>query len=170
MFSISYLFSSLEDFIKKLYTTIKVTAPSQLQLFPVAAALDIFVYPHQHQSQAIAFDNKQYIFLNNQLNAQEQWQEFGHELGHVLWHAGNQENLNPNFISYQEWQANLFALHFCVPTHLLLKETIPNDFRQATDFVADTFNVTPLFAYERLQLHKQKLSDQQFHTYLWSNA
>ena len=165
-----YSYSSLEDFIETLYTDIKVTAPSQLQLYSIAAALDIHVYPHRHPSRAIRFDGQQLIFLENTLSAAEQWQTFGHEMGHILMHAGNQQSMDPNFIAYQEWQADLFALHFCVPTFLLLQEDIPNDCRHATELVADTFHVTLPFAYERLQMHKQKLNDQQFHMYLWSNA
>ena len=166
----NYNFSLLEDFIYKVYTRIEVSDASQLDLLEIARALDISIHHHPYPTQAIMNDNRYYVFINDSTPQIEWWEIFGHELGHILRHAGNQRNLALSFIQYQEWQADLFALHFCIPTFLLLKENVPNDCRRAVEYVVDTFHVTPSFAYKRLQLHKQKLTDQQFHTYLWSNA
>ncbi|HLR80429.1 MAG TPA: ImmA/IrrE family metallo-endopeptidase, partial [Bacillota bacterium] len=76
---------------------------------------------------------------------QKQWQDFGHELGHVLCHAGHQLKMNHMFLKYQEWKANNFMYHFCVPTFMLyqLKEVNVHN-------VMDLFNVEHEFACKRL--------------------
>ncbi|MEQ6048477.1 ImmA/IrrE family metallo-endopeptidase [Lysinibacillus capsici] len=60
-----------------------------------------------------------YIFLNNQLTICQSWQDFGHELGHVLLHMGNQQRMYPLFREYQEYKANNFMYHACVPSFML---------------------------------------------------
>lgn len=154
----SYTYSHLEDFIRKVYHDIDVYSPAQLNLYMIADALNIGLYPINDISQALRSDGRDYIFLNNSLKGSERFEVFGHELGHLLTHAGNQVAMSQDFIEYQEKQADLFALHFCIPTFMLQEIWLPKDFKQAVQNVSKTFNVTPLFASKRLELYKQKVS------------
>ncbi|GIN59997.1 hypothetical protein J8TS2_43160 [Lederbergia ruris] len=58
-------------------------------------------------------------------------------------------HLNNLFLAYQEWKANNFALHFCVPTFILIKYEIAN-IPEGIPFITKTFNVTQKFAQKRL--------------------
>jgi Zn-dependent peptidase ImmA (M78 family) len=80
-----------------------------------------------------------------------QWQEFGHELCHLLRHAGNQHTLPSFFLRMREWQANSFALHFCIPTFLLEELDLTDDKQSAIEIIAQTFGVEYDFAEERLE-------------------
>lgn len=150
-------FSHTEDYIKKIYSYLQITNPAQLNEFAIADKLNIGLYPIDGKSEAIFSDGRQYIFINRNLESQERWQEFGHELCHVLWHAGDQSEMPPPFREYQEWKANLFALHFCIPTFMLQRIRLPTDKRAAVTMIAKTFNVDFRFAEERLTRHFKKL-------------
>ena len=165
-----YNFSLLEDFIYKVYARIEVSDASQIDLFAIAQALDVSVFLHPYPTQAIVNDGRHYVFINDSTPQEEWWEVFGHELGHILLHAGNQGRLPLPFVEYQEWQADLFALHFCIPTFMLLSDDLPNDCRLATADVAEHYGVSLPFAYERLKIHKQKLFDQKFHIKLWETV
>lgn len=153
----SYTYSHLEDFIQEVYQEINILSPAQLNLYTIADALDIGLYPINDRSQALRFEGRDYIFLNNLLTGPERFEVFGHELGHLLTHAGSQASMSQEFQAYQEWQANLFALHFCVPTFMLQKIRLPNDTRAALKVIKDTFRVTYHFAEKRLNLYRQRL-------------
>ncbi|WP_373290650.1 ImmA/IrrE family metallo-endopeptidase [Oceanobacillus neutriphilus] len=80
----------------------------------------------------------------------EQWLDFAHELCHVLLQYGNQIiNLNNLYIQYQEWKANNFALHFCVPTFMLLEYKI-NTTNEAINIIKNKFYVTDKIAKKRV--------------------
>lgn len=153
----SYTYSHLEDLIQEVYQDIDIFFPTQLNIYMIADALDIGLYPINDVSQALRSDGRDYIFLNSGLTAPEQFEVFAHELCHLLTHSGNQVAMSPDFIEYQEWQADLFALHFCVPTFMLQKMYLPNDTRVAQSIVKESFGVTYPFAEKRLYLHQQRL-------------
>lgn len=155
----SYTYTHLEDFTQKVYENINVYEPNELNLYSIADALNIGVYPISTISQAIQSEGRQYIFLNNTLNALERFEVFGHELGHILLHAGNQQSMNKDYRSYQEWKANLFALHFCIPTFMLLQ--VPHRYLNQNK-IGETFGVTTDFAEERLVLHRQKIESYEY--------
>ncbi|MET1032334.1 ImmA/IrrE family metallo-endopeptidase [Domibacillus tundrae] len=54
----------------------------------------------------------------------------------------------------QEWQANTFALHFCIPTFMLQKLDLPFHKQLAITEVAHIFGVAYTFAEERLALYE----------------
>ena len=54
------------------------------------------------------------------------------------------------FREYQEWQAEQFASHFCVPTFMLNQIKLPQLRSEAVGLNLNTFNVHPMFANERL--------------------
>lgn len=117
----------------------------------VARRLDIWVYTFGGSSEAIYSAGRQYIFLNRHLTPQQQWQEFGHELCHILRHSGHQKKMNRSFVEYQEWQADYFALHFCVPTFML------DDIKNINIYkITNLFNIDYEFALKRLEVYLMK--------------
>lgn len=148
----SYTNSHLEDFIQKVYHDLNIYSPSELNIYTIADALSIGLYPISTSSQAIQFEGRHYIFLNGTLTAPERFETFGHELGHILLHTGNQQIMSENYRVYQEWKANLFALHFCVPTFMLQTIETPDAHK-----VSEIFGVSLDFSYKRLDMYKQRL-------------
>lgn len=150
----SYTYSHLEDFIQKTYHELNIYSPIQINIYTIADLLNIGLYPISTSSQALQFEGRHYIFLNNSLTTPERFEEFSHELGHILLHAGNQKAMSENYRVYQEWKASLFALHFCIPTFMLQNLSVYdlNRFK-----VSEIFGVTVEFSDNRLNLYHQKL-------------
>lgn len=153
MFSL-YTYTHLEDFIQNTYLKLNIQEPQQLSLHTIADTLNIGIHSICTNSQVILFEGKYYIFLNDHLTASKQFEEFGHELGHVFLHAANQQHMNPDYRHYQEWKANLFALHFCIPT-FMLQSLQPNQLDPY--IISDLFGVTVEFACKRLSLYHQRI-------------
>lgn len=149
----SYVFSSTEEYIKELYDSIGILQPQHLRPELIAKPLNLSIAYLPVRSWRV----DDYIFLDNRLTVDEQWQEFGHELCHALWHQDNQYHLTKSYIEYQENQANHFAFFVCIPTQMLLEMPLPDDMRSATHRICTTFNVTPAFAQKRLELHLNKM-------------
>lgn len=154
----SYTYSHLEDFIRKTYQKLNILSPNELNLYSIADLLNVSIYPISTTSQAIQFEGRFYIFLSNSLTAPERFETFGHELGHILLHTGNQKLMNQSYRSYQEWKADLFALHFCIPTFMLQKLPI---YHLNPNKISEMFGVTSAFALKRLNLHYQRVSHYQ---------
>ncbi|QTD40596.1 ImmA/IrrE family metallo-endopeptidase [Sporosarcina sp. Te-1] len=136
-----YHYSYLEEYIIDLYKKNGINRPEQLKLDNVAKKLEIIVYTFGWPSEAVYANGRQYIYLNRYLSQEQKWQEFAHELGHILRHAGHQRKLHPLFVELQEWQANNFMFHFCVPTFMLQRIRLPTDINQAATLISETFNV-----------------------------
>jgi Zn-dependent peptidase ImmA (M78 family) len=152
-----YLYSYLEEYIIDLYKKNGIRRPEQLKLDKIAKRLDITVYTFGWPSEAIYSNGRQYIYLNRYLTPEQKWQEFGHELGHILRHAGNQRKLHPLFVELQEWQADNFALHFCIPTFMLQRIRLPPDRQAAVYLISEIFNVEMEFAEKRLDQYLCKV-------------
>jgi len=152
-----YQYSYLEEYIIDLYKKIGISRPKQLKLEYVAKRLDIIVYTFGWPSEAVYANGRQYIYLNRNLTPEQKWQEFAHELGHILRHAGHQRKLHPLFVELQEWQADNFALHFCIPTFMLQRIRLPPDRQAAIYFISETFNVEMEFAEKRLDRYLCKV-------------
>ncbi|API91557.1 phage-like element PBSX protein XkdA [Virgibacillus pantothenticus] len=136
----------LEDAIKHFYVDLGIYYPHQLDILEIADYLGIKVYFWDISSRVY----KKEIIIDSRLSPEEQWEDFGHELCHLLLQYGNQIlHLNNLFLAYQEWKANNFALHFCVPTFILIKYEIAN-IPEGIPFITKTFNVTQKFAQKRL--------------------
>ena len=169
-----YTYTQLEDYIKDLYSYLDINDPNNIEINEIACKLDIKLKFWDEKSEANYFRGKFYIWLNKFLNKQTQWQEFGHELCHVLTHEGHQSYMGKDFLRYQEIKAENFALHFCVPTFMLLNYEITNyyDLTDGIPFVTETFNVTENFAKKRLvhfrnQIQQAK-ADEQHRKYMES--
>ncbi|MCM3316144.1 ImmA/IrrE family metallo-endopeptidase [Rummeliibacillus stabekisii] len=139
-------YTHLEDYIQKLYTGIGITSPEKLNINVIASKLKIVVLFGSLKSMCY----KNIVYIDNRISKEEQWQQFAHELCHVLWHSGNQLGIYPPFREYQEWKANSFAYHFCVPTFMLEEFILPELFSEAISLLQNKFNVTYEFAHIRL--------------------
>lgn len=139
------MYTHLEEYIIKLYKALGISTPDQLDMFSIAAMLGIEIV---YRNTIFRFDNE--VILNNN-SSPEQWMDFGHELAHVLLHSGIQLNMYPMYKEYQEWRADLFALHFCIPTFMLEEIELPNTEQEVIGLIAKKFNVTHEFAALRLE-------------------
>lgn len=142
-----------EDFIRELFYCINILLPNQLGFHKIAVLLGIHIFYWSNESQALFLKENAYIFLNNQLTPQQQWQDFCHELGHILLHTGNQQRMYPLFREYQEYKANNFMYHACVPS-FMLDELEPSDL--TVENVQQLFNVEYDFAFKRLEQYRSK--------------
>ena len=138
--------NNIERYVYNLYKSIQVTHPEQLKLKSIASELGVSVL---YGSISFSFNN---VVILEKTNKQMEWQTFGHELCHVLRHVGNQLNMHYLFVQLQEWQADYFAYHFCVPTFML------NDFKEVTiNVIANNFNVEYDFAIRRFEMYQSKI-------------
>lgn len=108
-------YSLLEDYIRELYWKFGIYHPHQLNIETLSTKMGLVVYYIPHKPMYIAGN----LFLDNRNPEQEQWQSFGHELCHALWHIGNQNLFPKLYRDYQEFKANNFAQHACIPTFML---------------------------------------------------
>ena len=152
----TYTYSHLEDWIENFYREIDITIPEQINFEYIAEMLGIRVYFKPVPSFSFKYYGKYRIVLDERKNRKEQWNDFAHELCHVLKHYGNQFIMNKMFRQLQEFQANNFMYHFCIPTFMLLKMTLPQLESEAIKLIGDTFNVTYPFAAKRLEMYKRK--------------
>lgn len=154
-----YSMTKLEEDIQNLYHELSITDISPSSMKYIAKQLQIKLKISDVSSQALNYNGEYYIFINNKLSAQEQWQEFGHEIGHRIKHVGDQKTMFTQFRCLQEWQADNFMYHFCVPTFMLLKLNISNycNIEYGISFISETFNVTDDFARKRLQMFKSQM-------------
>lgn len=158
----NYLMTSIEEKIKSLYHSLGIHTPSKLDLFTISRKLNIPVYIGNWDSKVIKYRGKYRIVLNGHSSRQQQWEDFGHELCHVLNHVGNQLSMSPLFRELQEYQANNFMYHFCVPTFMLLEMEFPSYRNEAIKLVSDTFHVTLPFAQKRLELFENRVTGLRF--------
>lgn len=138
--------NNIERYIYELYKSIQISHPDQLKIQDIANKLGISVF---YGSVNLRFNN---VIVLKKSNPQIEWQNFGHELCHCLRHVGNQLNMHYLFVELQEYQANHFAYHFCVPTFML------QQLREVTIYeVMNLFNVEYDFAYTRLEMYQNKI-------------
>lgn len=140
-------YNNMEEYIQKLLNSIGIYHPHQLNLEDVSARLGLAIYYIPHDSMAIGGK----LFLNNRKSDHGQWQDFGHELAHALWHAGDQAIIPLSMREYQEWKAENFAQHLCIPTFMLDKMKLPNYEKEAVWIIMETFGVERCFAEKRLR-------------------
>lgn len=155
----NYIMTKSEDDVKNLYHEMSIYAPQEIDICNIASSLNINLNFSDISSQALKIKGEYYIFINNTNSIQEQWQDFGHELGHWLKHVGDQKKLNISFRHLQEWQADSFMFHFCVPTFMLLNLNISNysNIEDGVPYISKIFNVTEDFSRERLRMFQRQM-------------
>lgn len=139
-------YTYLEEFIHCLYRNLNIDQPEQLIKEEIAKKLKLSI---DYRNNGVRFNNSIVLVRSTK---QIEWQMFAHEMGHHLRHCGNQLNMHPLFRQLQEYQADFFAYHFCVPTFMLeqIKDVTIYD-------VMDQFNVEFDFAYTRLEMYQSKM-------------
>ncbi|MED2940699.1 ImmA/IrrE family metallo-endopeptidase [Cytobacillus horneckiae] len=140
------MYTHLEDYIYNLLTSINITEPKDLTIENVTKKLKLTVVYRKK-----AFRVYDEIILQRGTRQQE-WKLFVHELSHHLRHYGSQLDMHPLFHDLQEWQAEHFTYHFCVPTFMLeeLKEVTVRE-------IMNQFNVDYDFALRRFEMFKNKI-------------
>src|SRR5690606_40033634 len=88
--TVMYLYSDLEDFVRKLYYFLKISKAYQIDKFLIAEKLNVSIRYFDETSEAISINNKNYIFLNKSLSRPQRWQVFAHELCHILRHRSEE--------------------------------------------------------------------------------
>lgn len=149
-------YSHLEDFIKEFYFKMNITTPPLLDFREIAKNLGIKVFYWSETSQALYANDLPYIFLDESLTQQQQWQDFCHELAHVLLHTGDQFYMYPLFREYQEYKANNFMYHACMPTFMLDELQLCDYLPQTVVKLQELFNVEYEFALKRLTQYLNK--------------
>ncbi|MCJ7842639.1 ImmA/IrrE family metallo-endopeptidase [Lederbergia sp. NSJ-179] len=161
---LNYHTTLLEDTVKKIYSHLDIYHPRQLDTLEIANSLDIKVHFINISSRTY----KGEIIIDSRLSPEEQWEDFAHELCHVLLQYGNQIiNLDSLFLKYQEWKANNFALHFCVPTFMLQKSLLIHKIAsipEAIPFIKNQYNVTDEIAEKRLIHFRNQLQISKLHS------
>lgn len=139
-----------EDFIQKLYSRMDILTPHQLDFQSITMRLGVQLFFWPDKSQALFLKEQAYIFLNDQITQQQQWQDFCHELAHVLLHSGHQGRITPLFREYQENKANNFMYHACIPSFMLDELGKSSTSALTVQHVQQLFNVEYDFALKRL--------------------
>lgn len=141
--------NATEKFVMRFYQNIDVHEPFLLSKEMIVDHLGIKLIYWQNTSSIAKYQGNYYLFLNENLTEQRQWQEFGHEMYHYFF---DHEEYRYYYSIYGESKADYFAYHFCVPTFMLseLKEVSVYD-------VIDLFNVEFDFALRRLEMYSNNV-------------
>lgn len=151
-----YIYSRTETFIYHFLKTHYINNPYELSMEGVANSMNLSIEYWDDTSESVCWRGRCKMFLEKRESKEEQWQEFAHELCHILWHAGRQEHLMTTFVELQEWQADYFAYHFCIPTFMLSAMDLPRYKSEAVGVVHKAFKVEPEFAEKRLDIWLQQ--------------
>lgn len=152
----NYQTSLLEDWIYQCYKRIGINSPDQLDVQIIADRLGIQLEFWEVSSRL--YNRK--LIIDSRLTPEEQWQDFAHEICHKLRHAGNHMVMSDMFLELQEFQANHFVLHFCVPTFMLRKLNFRKSRKEVIYLIANTFGVTYKLSEKRLELYENKINYQ----------
>jgi len=144
--------NNTEKFIKRIYESINICSPDQLTISNVAEKMNLGVDYWPYTSVFAECKGRCKVFINENLNKQQQWQDFSHEMGHYFQDGGCHRQFIRHYINYREIKADYFAYHFCVPTFMLLKIKGVDVYD-----VMNLFNVEFDFALRRLEMYKNKI-------------
>ena len=145
-----YYTTHLEDYIQHLYQSLSIIVPEQIDMMEIAKKLNIWLYFAPFGSHAMERNQIANLVIDNRISQPEQWEDFGHEICHILLHSGNQLLMSKMFLDYQEAKAQNFAMHFCIPTFMLQRLSLPSTRSEAIYLLSTTFNVTAELANKRL--------------------
>lgn len=141
------LYTHLEDAIYKLYTSIDVRSPADLDMHLIAKKIGVIIT--YEKNKFFRWNNEIHLKVGSKVN---EWMAFGHEIGHYCLHVGIQLIMHPLFRQLQEYQADHFAYHFCVPTFMLENLEEVN-----IDVIMNLFNVDYDFALRRIEMYQSKI-------------
>jgi hypothetical protein len=153
-----YYFSHLEEEVQKIYQKLDIRQPVDIDMLEIARYFDIWIDYWPGESRHINIRGLRTIFLQEGQSYEESWTTFAHELRHTLKHVGDQNRMHYLFREYQEFDANRFMYHFCIPSFMLLKVEPLSTFRETVIHIANLFKVDYAFAAKRYAtfLNKKK--------------
>lgn len=144
--------NATEKFVMRFYHAIDIHDPFLLSKEMIVDHLGIKLIYWKNTSSIAKYQGNYYLFLNEMLTEQRQWQEFGHEMYHYFYDDTKYDLLNESYAEYGETKADYFAYHFCVPTFML------DNFKEVSVYdVMELFNVEYDFAFRRLEMYKHRL-------------
>lgn len=137
-----------EEYIQKLYIMANIHSPELINDYNMADMLSITLMPAPIDSKRLG----SLIVIDNRIPDEEQHEQFAHELCHSIWHVTNQMLMPDFWTEYQEWTADTFANHYCMPTFMLLDLDL-QAYRTKKHLyyeMAELFGVTLEFATKRI--------------------
>lgn len=144
----------IEAFVFSIYHSLHISQPSQVSsdilIERTSSKYNIRVYYFDESSEANNLNGFHCIFLNEEQPKQKIWYDFAIGLAHILGHMRDQNDLQISFPISQEWQAEEFASHFCIPSFMLNNLDLPELKYEAVVLIAALFNVEYTFAEARL--------------------
>lgn len=138
-----------EEYIQKLYMMANIHSSELINDYNMADMLGITLMPAPISSKRIG----SVIIIDSRLSPAEQHEQFAHELCHCMWHVTNQLLMPEYWHDYQEWTAETFAQHYCMPTFMLLEIDlyIYSNKNHLYQDLAHKFGVTVEFAKKRIE-------------------
>src|SRR5690606_18648997 len=144
--------NATEKFVMRFYHAIDIHDPFLLSKEMIVDHLGIKLIYWKNTSSIAKYQGIYYLFLNEMLTEQRQWQEFGHEMYHYFYDDTKYDLLNESYAEYGETKADYFAYHFCVPSFML------HQFKEVSVYdVMELFNVEYDFALRRLKMYEHKV-------------
>ena len=141
--------NATERFVMRFYQNIDVHEPFLLSKEMIVDCLGIKLIYWKNTSSIARYKGNYYLFLNENLTEQRQWQEFGHEMYHYFF---DNEEYRYSYSIYGESKADYFSYHFCIPSFML------DSFNEVSVYdVMELFNVEYDFAFRRLEMYKHKV-------------
>ncbi|WP_139993650.1 ImmA/IrrE family metallo-endopeptidase [Kurthia sp. Dielmo] len=139
-----------EEIIREIYNLAEVSQPSYKNDLHISEILDIEVVFLPFKMKVISGNGV--IYMNADVQKEHFREIFAHELCHALWHEGNQTLLKPLWKEYQEWTAESFAAHYCIPTFMLLNFDFDSYATKEHLYfdIAEKFTVSKSFAKKRI--------------------
>jgi Zn-dependent peptidase ImmA (M78 family) len=158
-----YITTSLEDWVTRFYTRLRILHPSQIDIKRIAYIYDIYMHLKPMPSSYRVMGRYRGITIDCRKSKELQREIFFHELCHILRHAGVQSMMRKEFRDLQEWDANHFTLYAAIPHHMLRFL----DFRQPTPLLikemSTMFKVTELLCQKRLeQIHNRIMQEKSY--------
>ncbi|MFD2628821.1 ImmA/IrrE family metallo-endopeptidase [Oceanobacillus kapialis] len=117
----SYLTSTLEDWITKRYVKNNIFSPNKINIKRIARQERIFIHKKPMPARYDIHGRYQAIVLDSRTKPEQQREQFFHELCHILRHVGHQGMMPDAFRQLQEWDANRFMMYATLPYYMLKK-------------------------------------------------
>lgn len=150
MFS-TYKCTPVEQWINALYAQHDILSTDHLNIETLALRMNTWVYYKPISSRCIDRGGGMYsVVIDSRLDKKSQWEDFLHELCHILRHTGNQHELPPLLVDWQEDHADAFMLYASIPIYMVRQMDLPEHRQEIIDFLATEFTVTHQLAERRL--------------------
>lgn len=148
-------YNNIEEYIENFLNSIGIYHPHQLNVETISNRLGIVIHYIPYGSMLL----NGHMFLDSRLSKAEQWHDFAHELCHAKWHEGDQALIHALMREYQEYKAENFAKHLCIPSFMLDKMSLPNHENEVVWFIIENFGVSKSLAKKRMdQYFRNSLS------------